>query len=111
MLFIEDILLVAETTLEGSSGRKKVAISRAKMKYLRCNFSGEEQQGEPQVTVGKDVVAQTTNSKYLGSLIQSNKETNKYVTHQMQVGWLKWRASIGVLCDRSFSTRLKGEFY
>ena len=31
--------------------------------------------------------------------------------HRIQVGWVKWRAATGVLCDRRFPLRLKGKFY
>ena len=33
------------------------------------------------------------------------------ITHRIQVGWLKWRAASGVLCNRRVSPKLKGKFY
>ena len=78
---------------------------------MRCNFNGNEQVDAQDVIIGEDVVASTKKFKYLGSVIQSNGEIDGDVTHHIQAGWLKWRAATGVLCDRKFSIRLKGEFY
>ncbi|GKC86014.1 zinc finger CCCH domain-containing protein 6 [Tanacetum coccineum] len=33
------------------------------------------------------------------------------VTHRIQVGWLKWRAATGILCDQKVLLKLKGKFY
>ena len=33
------------------------------------------------------------------------------VTNRIQAGWLKWRATTRMLCDKTFSRRLKGKFY
>ena len=119
MLFVDDIVLVAKTkeeahkleewreALEG----KGLRISRTKTEYLRCNFSGTESIGEPEVTIGGEVVACTSKFKYLGSVIQSNGEIDGDVINRIQAGWLKWRATTWVLCDKKFPRRLKGKFY
>jgi len=31
--------------------------------------------------------------------------------HRIQVGWLKWRRTYGVLCDKKVPLKLKGKFY
>ena len=49
--------------------------------------------------------------KYLGSIIQKDGEINSDVNHKIQAGWLKWRSSTGVLCDRNIPLWLKGKFY
>ena len=90
---------------------KGLRINRSKTKYLRCIFSGKESIGEPEVTVGGEVVACMSKFKYLGSVIQSNGEIDGDVTNRIQAGWLKWRAATGVLCDKKFPSRLKGKFY
>ena len=54
------------------------------------------------MTIGGEIVAYTSKFKYLGSVIQSNGETNGDVTNHIQAGWLKWRAATGVLCDKSY---------
>ncbi|GKE90130.1 hypothetical protein Tco_1567605, partial [Tanacetum coccineum] len=33
------------------------------------------------------------------------------VTHRIQVGWLKWRAATGIMCDKKVPLKLKGKFY
>ena len=79
-------------------------ISRTKIEYLRCDFSGTQ-------PVGEIVVKSTTKYKYLGSIIQRDGQIDGDVNHRMHAGWLKWRATTAVLCDRKFPTKLKGRFY
>ena len=120
MLFTDDIVLVAESSEEADTKldewrtvleSKGLRISRTKIEYLRCNFSGKEQDDSQEVTIEGDVVTKTTKFKYLGYVIQSNWEIDEDVTHRIRAGWLKWRAATGVLCDKKFSARLKGKFY
>ena len=61
--------------------------------------------------IGEDVVANTTKFKYLGSDIQSDGEIDGDVTHCIHAGWLKWRSATGVLCNKKFPSKLKGNFY
>ena len=48
--------------------------------------------------------------KNLGSVIQSNGEIDRDVTYRIRAGWLKWRVTTRVLCDKKFPARLKGKF-
>ena len=86
-------------------------ISRTKIEYLLCYFSGTKSIGEPEVTIGGEVVACTSKFKYLGSVMQSKREIDGDVTNHIQAGWLKWQAVTEVLCDKKFPRRLKGKFY
>ena len=61
-------------------------ISRTKTEYLRCNFSGTKSIGEPEVTIGGEVVACTSKFKYLRSMIQSNGKIDGDVTNHIQAG-------------------------
>jgi len=49
--------------------------------------------------------------KYLGFIIQKDGEINNDVNHRIQVGWLKWKSTTGVLCDHNISLCLKEKFY
>ncbi|XP_057530451.1 uncharacterized protein LOC130808910 [Amaranthus tricolor] len=108
MLFANDNVLVAGTKEEASSELEELKailesrglrISCTKTEYLRCNFSGTEWIGEPQVTIGGEVVACTSKFKYLGSVLQSDREIGVDVAHRIQAGLLKWRAATEVLCN------------
>ena len=78
---------------------------------MRYNFNGTKPIDEPEVTIRGEVVAYKTKFRYLGLVIQSNREIDGDVTNRIQAGWIKWRATTGVLCDRKFSSRVKGKFY
>ena len=86
-------------------------IHDTKIEYLRCNFSDDEQDDGPDVTIGEDVIVNTNKFKYLGSVIQSNGAINGDVTHCIKASLLKWRAATRVLRDKKFSIRLKSKFY
>ena len=49
--------------------------------------------------------------KYLGSIIQKDREIDDDVNHRIKAGWLKWRIATGVLCDRNMPLTLKEKFY
>ena len=98
MFFADDIVLAAETEEEANSKLeewrealegKRLHISRMKIEYLQCDFSGTESIGKPEVTIRREVVACTSKFKYLESVIQSNGEINGDVSNRIQAGLLK----------------------
>jgi acetone carboxylase gamma subunit len=49
--------------------------------------------------------------RYLRSMLQSEGEIDEDVSHRIRVGWVKWRQTSGVLCDKKVPNKLKDEFY
>ncbi|KAL6574410.1 hypothetical protein OROHE_001314 [Orobanche hederae] len=86
-------------------------VSRSKTEYLWCNFSGESNEEEVEVMIADQIVPRTDKFKYLCSIIQKEGEFKDDVTHRIKVGWLRWRAAIGVMCDKKAPLKLKGKFY
>ncbi|XP_017233036.1 uncharacterized protein LOC108207082 [Daucus carota subsp. sativus] len=120
MLFADDIVLIVEsrsevnvkleqwrTSLEGYG----LHLSRSKTEYLWANFHEEIHDVDVAVCIAEARVPQTNTFKYLGSIIQSNRDIFADVTHRILTGWLRWRAATGVLCDKSVPLKLKGKFY
>lgn len=64
MLVNDDIMLVAETKEDADTKQEErkeilegrgLRISHTKTKYLRCEFNGTKQIGEPKVIIGEEV--------------------------------------------------------
>ncbi|XP_018631467.1 uncharacterized protein [Nicotiana tomentosiformis] len=66
---------------------------------------------EVEVRIGTQVIPKRDSFKYLGFIIQGNKEINKDVTHRIGAGWMRWRLTSGILCDKNMSPAHKGKFY
>ena len=56
-------------------------------------------------------IPRSSHFKYLSSIIQKDGEIDSDINHRIQAGWLKWRNSTRVLCDRNIPLWLKGKFY
>jgi hypothetical protein len=44
-------------------------------------------------------------------MLQSKREIDKNVSHRIRVGWVKWRQTSDVLCDKKVPNKLKDKFY
>jgi hypothetical protein len=71
---------------------------------MRCDFSvvGCEE--------GKLVPRRDT-FRYLNSMLQSDGDIEEDVCHRIKAGWMKWRQSSSILCDKKVLQKLKGKFY
>jgi hypothetical protein len=77
---------------------------------MRCQFSGENSD-DRDVSLDGRVVPMNDTFRYLGSMLQSEGEIDKNVSHRIRAGWVKWRQASGVLCDKKVQNKLKGKFY
>ncbi|XP_016566975.1 uncharacterized protein LOC107865153 [Capsicum annuum] len=57
------------------------------------------------------VVCKRDSFKYLGFIIQENREIDEDVSHRTGAGWMKWKLASGFLCDKNVPLKLKGKFY
>jgi len=120
MLFADDVVLLGESR-EELNGRLETwrqaleaygfRLSRSKTDYMECKFSKRRSMSTLEVKVGDHIIPQVTRFKYLGSIVQNDREIEADVSHRIQAGWLKWRRASGVLCDKKVPLKLKGKFY
>ena len=113
MLFVDDLVICAESKdkvedeLENwryALERRGMKVSRSKTEYMCVNERNENGtvrlQGEELVKVEE--------FKYLGSIVQSNRDCGKEVKKRVQAGWNGWRKMLG---DRKVSAKVKGKVY
>ncbi|KAF3624471.1 putative clathrin assembly protein-like [Capsicum annuum] len=63
------------------------------------------------VKLDSQAIQKRESFKYGGSMIQGDNEIDEDVTHHIREGRLKWRLSLGVLCDKKVPPEVKGKFY
>jgi hypothetical protein len=66
---------------------------------------------EGDVSFDGQVVAKKDTFWYLGSILQKDGDLDEDVRHRISAGWLKWRQTYGVLCDKRVPQKLKRKFY
>ncbi|KAM1908181.1 hypothetical protein ACFX14_027730 [Malus domestica] len=63
------------------------------------------------VRIGDQEIPKSDRFRYLGSILQKNRELDGDLNHRIQAGWMKWKSASDVLCDRHMPLKLKGKFY
>ncbi|GKC04600.1 retrovirus-related pol polyprotein LINE-1 [Tanacetum coccineum] len=121
MIFVDDIVLIVESA-EGLNNRLErwmealedngLRVSREKIEYLICEFGRYEVvHQEVDIRIGDRILHPKESFRYLGSGIHRSGRIEEDVAHRIRTGWMKCRASLGVLCDRRIPLKLKGKFY
>nr|XP_009774545.1 PREDICTED: uncharacterized protein LOC104224560 [Nicotiana sylvestris] len=120
MLFADDIVLI-DKTRSGVNMRLEVwrqtldskgfKLSRTKIEYLECKFSDRTHDADVEVKLDARVIPNRAGFNYLGFIILGNREIDEDVAYRIRAGWMKWRLTFDVLCDRNVPLRLKGKFY
>ncbi|XP_059285200.1 uncharacterized protein LOC132038565 [Lycium ferocissimum] len=90
---------------------KDFRLSRTMTKYVECKFSAVTSDADVEGRLDSQVALKRESLKYLGAIIQGDREIDEDVTHRIGVGWLRWRLATGVLCDKKVPSRLKNKFY
>ena len=62
---------------------------------MKCNFSETNMWENPFILLENHVLPQKGHFKYLGSILNANRDIDEDVKHRIAVRWLKWRAAFG----------------
>ena len=89
---------------------KGFRLSRTKTEYIRCDFSTTTRE-EEDISLEGQVVPRKDTFRYLGSMLQRDGDIDEDVSHRIKAGWMKWRQTSGVLCDKKVPQKLKDKFY
>ena len=77
---------------------------------MRCDF-GTTTREEEDISLKGQVVPRKDIFRYLGSMLQRDRNIDENVSHRIKAGWMKWRQASGVLCDKRVPQKLKCKFY
>ena len=66
---------------------------------MRCDFGTTTWEDED-ISLEGQVVPRNDTFRYLGSMLQRDRNIDEDVSHRIKAGWMKWRLSPGVLCDK-----------
>ncbi|XP_070045225.1 uncharacterized protein [Nicotiana tomentosiformis] len=86
-------------------------LRRTKTEYIKFKFSNATHKDEVEVRLDTQVIRKRETFKYLGVVIQSNKEIDEDITHCIGTWWMKSKLASSVLCNKNVPPRLKGKFY
>jgi hypothetical protein len=66
---------------------------------------------EEEVSLDGQVVPRKGTFRYLGSILQKDRNIDEDVNHRIKAEWMKWRQASGILCEKRVPQKLKGKFY
>ena len=98
MLFVDDIVLVAETKVEENAKlelwrevleSKVLKISKNKTKYIKCNFSKNQGRNEEVVSIEGQEILKSEQFRYLGLILHTEGDIGADVTHKIKARWAK----------------------
>jgi len=92
MFFADDTVLIDET-IRGMNEKlerwrynlksREFRVSRSKIEYLRCGFSGKERD-EGKVTMGGVVILRVEKFKYLESIMEEKGDIDEDINHRIR---------------------------
>ncbi|GKC33901.1 ataxia telangiectasia mutated family protein [Tanacetum coccineum] len=72
----------------------------------------EAAHGEEEIIrIGDQILQPKESFRYLGSVIHRSRRIDEDITHRIRTGWMRWRATSGVLYDKRVPLKLKGKFF
>ena len=82
-----------------------------KTAYMPCTDYDNNSRNYEEIQLGDDKLNTVTTFKYLGSIFDSNGGTERDISNQVKLAWMKWKQLTGVLCDKKVPIKLKYKVY
>jgi hypothetical protein len=77
---------------------------------MMCQFNdGNSNDGD--VSLDGQVVPMNDIFWYLRLMLQSDREINEDISHRIRAGWVQYRQTSDILCDKKSPNKLKDKFY
>ena len=76
---------------------------------MECKFSKSRNKDKGAIRLDGQEVPKSESFWYLGSIIYKDEDIEEDVNHRITVKWMKWRSTLGVLCDHRIPIKLKGK--
>src|SRR5215469_2254617 len=119
MLFAEDTIVIANSAEEANRMLERVRealegkglrVNRDKTECMECKW--DEKKGTVgEVKIEGQSIKKVREYRYLGALMQEDREIDKEVGARVQAEWMKCREGKGMLCDKRVPLKVKGKFY
>ncbi|XP_067125643.1 uncharacterized protein [Centruroides vittatus] len=84
-------------------------ISQTKTEYMFCNFDGLP--GTVTLKLNGIPLPESTEFRYLGSLLQNDSNIDRKVTRRINAGWLKWKSVTGITCNKRMPLKIRELIY
>ena len=68
---------------------KGLCLSQSKTKYMECKFSANRYSNELGVRIGDKELRKSDHFRYLGSILQKNRQLDGDLNHRIQAGLMK----------------------
>ncbi len=115
LMYADDVVLLCEDRKEleewTEEWRKRLEGAGMKMNVKKTEYMETGEQEDGSIVVGGVELPKTTVFTYLGCRIDSDGGYEEAMEGRIQSGWMKWKETTGVTCDRRMPMKLKGKIY
>ncbi|EYC40844.1 hypothetical protein Y032_0594g424 [Ancylostoma ceylanicum] len=115
LLYADDVMLAANTKAEleqqVQTWQDRLADFGLRLNVRKTEYLTTDKNEQDTVRVSGEELPRTNAFKYLGSFIRNDASLMTELNARINAGWMKFRATSGIICDRKISDKLKSKIY